>query len=317
MNAWITFFIRYILVGVIGTFAIILLVPTDKNKQHTLANLTHDKLNIEQLDFGQLADIFKSFTDNTTEADEDLEVEQFNNNNSVILTPSESNDSQTTPSDIKITTTRNNARWGIVSSSKATYYNKNGKFLGHLSPGTALNIIKITQTKKGPIAVCRPFKQSSLDIILIKPELLTFHNSDIDNLSKELEQLYVQQAQLTAEIATLKKQKLKELRRDNPHARKYAIAKKEYHDYWRKVKELTKKRDAASNKKQMDYADELRLMKGQDIRIANALKQVKSDYDNWNLAHPRPADNDNNVNKLLTELDRIGRMISSMEQVNN
>ncbi len=319
MNAWLSFFLRYILVGIIGTAAITFLLPTDKSEQQALIKLTRDKLKIEQLDIGQLAVMFKSFTDNTTEAEQDMEIEQqvnLNVTDSETSAPAEYSDNQPKLNHTKSpTATHNNStRWGIVSEPKATYYTSKGKFIGHLSPGTALNIIKITQTKKGPLAVCRPFKQPSSDIILINPDRLTVRYNDINSISKDLEQLYVQQAQLTAEITTVKKQKAKELRRDNPHARKYAICKKEYHDYWRKVKELTKKRDTASNKSQMDYADELRLMKGQDIRIANELEAVKSDYDNWNLAHPRLAKNDNEVNKLLTELARIGKIISSMEK---
>ncbi len=299
------------MVGIIGISAIIFLVPTDKNKQQVLIKLTRDKLN-KQLDFGQLAAMITSFKDNSD--GDDLEVEQLNDNTTEELTSIKDDDIQTNPNNTsKTSTIQNTARWGIVSSSKASYYTRKGKFLGHLSPGTALNIVKITQTKKGSIAVCRPFKQSSSDIILINPEHLLFHNSDINNLSKELEHLYVQQAELTAEIATIKKQKAKELRRDNPYARKYAINKKEYHDYWQKVKDLTKKRDAASNAEHLKYADELRSMKGEDIIIANNLKQVKSDYYNWNIAHPLPENSDPKVNKLLTELDRIGNIISSME----
>ena len=302
MKAWVSFIFRYILIGSIGITAIIFLVPTDKEEQQALVKLTRDKINLEQLDFSQLAVMIKSVTNNKT--DEDLEVVQpINIADNIIQSPA-------------VVDNRNNngTPWGIVSASRASYYSRKGKFIGHLAPGTALNIIKITQTEKGSIAVCRPLKQQSASIILTNPERLTIRYNDVNSISKNLEHLYVQQAQLTAEVKIIKKQRSKELRRDNPHAKKYATCKKEYHDYWRKVKELTKKRDAATNEKQMNFADELRLMKGHDIRIANALEKVKSDYDNWNLSHPTTVNNDNEVNNLLAELTRIGKIISSEEK---
>lgn len=310
MKAWISFFLRYTLLALIGISAIIFLVPTNKDYQQDLAK------NIEQLDISQLAVIFKSFTDNITEADSNLEVD------SDLEVEQEFNTDTPKPiinnhnSHVKKTyiTDNNSEPWGIVSAPKASYYTTKGKFIGHLSPGTALNIIKITETGKGPIAVCRPFKQSSSELILTNPDHLTIRHNNINKISKELEKMYVQHAQLKAEIDTIKKQKAKELRRDNPNARKYTICKKRYHDYWAKVEDLTKKRDTASGKKQMDYADELRLMKGEDIIIANELKEAKQEYNKWNLTHPRPENNNSEVNNLLTELSRIGKIISRMEK---
>ena len=303
MKAWISFLFRYLLVATTAIAVIFFFVPTDKKSQQDLIKLTSEKLNLEQLDFSQLAIMFKSVTENASEPDdEDLKVEQS------ISIDNERGHKPTTT-----TTHGTDEQWGIVSSPKASYYTTKGKFIGHLSPGTALTIIKITNTEKGPIAVCRPFKQKTSDIILTNSDNLTIRNNNINSINKKLEQLYAKQAQLMAEITTIKKQKAKELRRDNPYARKYAICRKEYHDYWRKVKDLTSKRDAATNKNQMDYADKLRLMKGNDIIVANKLTEIKSEYDNWNLTHPRPAENNNEVNNLTTELSRIGKIISSME----
>lgn len=304
MKVWISFFFRYILVGIIAILIIIIFIPTAKKEHQNFIKLTSTKLNLEKLDFGQLAIMFKSIIDNTPATDSDLEIEQS------LIIEKENVHTPTTA-----TTHNTDESWGIVSAPKASYYTRKGEFIGHLPAGTVLTIIKITETKKGPIAVCRPFRQKSSEIILTNPNHLTIRHNNIYNISKELEQLYTQQAQLEAEVATTKKQQAKELRRDNPHARRYAICKREYHDYWRKVKDLTEKRDAASNKKKMDYADNLRLMKGNDIIVANKLKQIKSEYDNWNLGHPRPTGNNNEVENLLTELSRIEKIISKMESI--
>jgi hypothetical protein len=318
MKIWISFFFRYILIGIIGIAAIIYFIPTDQENHIDIVKLSRDKLNIKQMNFDQLSAMFKSFTteDEQENEQEDEQPLILEKNQLHSQAPEKSSNyiktvDKTVPAHINAD---DGERWGIVSAPKASYYTIKGKFIGHLAPGTALNIIKITQTAKGPIAVCRPFKQPSATPVLTKIENLTIRNNNINNISKELEKLYVQQAKLKVEAITIKKQKEKELRRDNPHAIKYATVKKEYHDYWRKVKDLTQKRDNSTGSKQMEYADELRSMKGHDIIIANNLKQVKSDYNNWNIAHPRPATSNVEVNNLLTELNRIGKIISNMEK---
>ncbi|MCK5529505.1 MAG: hypothetical protein KAI74_07455 [Kiritimatiellae bacterium] len=302
MKAWFSFIIRYIITAIIGIIAVIILVPIIQAHKSEIDQFK------ESLSLDQLATMFDSFSSN--DADEDLDVTESTIVKSYSTTPSSSQNNINTPS----SNNSSGQNWGIIAMPKASYYTPKGKFLGHLPPGTALKIKKIESTAKGNIAVCVPVKTMSEPIILTHAKYLTIRRNDMSSISKELEKLYVQQAQLQAEVEAIKRQNSSSLRKDNPHAKEYASIKKRYHDYWREVKVLTKKRDTTTGQEHMDCADKLRMMKGEDIRIADSLKKHRANYKNWNKTHPRPANDNKEVNMLLTELDRLGKAISKKEK---
>ena len=301
MKAWFSFLLRYTITAIIGIIAVIVLVPIIKTHKSDIDQFK------ESLSLDQLATMFESFT---LDSDDDLDVTGSTIVKSYSTTPATGNKSASPQ------TSNNNSgqRWGIIAMPKASYYTPKGKFLGHLPPGTALKIKKIEATAKGNIAVCAPVKPMSEPVILTHAKYLTIRRNDMSSISKDLEVLYVKQAQLKAEVEAIRRQNSSSLRKDNPHAKDYASIKKRYHDYWREVKALTKKRDTTTGQDHMDCVDQLRMMKGEDVRIANSLKKHRANYKEWNKTHPRPATDNKEVNMLLTELNRLGKVISKQEK---
>ncbi len=295
MKKWILFLIKYIFVGLIGFVAILYLIPEGQNPSFSL-----NQLNPENIDFNELADIFKSFA---TNINHNLNVPQH------IVIDNGNTGTDNIPQEDKGETKQ---KWAVVSSPVAAYYTKNGKFAGHLKPGELLIIIKRVFTKKGIILVCKRNNQPDTVPFLTKPEYVIIHNGNIEKTNNELMSLYIEYARTTAEISDLKNKQKNKLRSDNPFAREYAIAKKEYVEYWKKVKELTAKRDNSTESKSIEYGDQLRKMRSDAVTIENNLKKAKEDYDTWNTIHPAIV-NSKELNKLLTKQKDIEKIIKEKE----
>lgn len=69
--------------------------------------------------------------------------------------------------------------------------------------------------------------------------------------------------------------------RENPYAEEYAAAKAAYEEYWRLVRELTAKRDAASGAERIRYSNQLREMRAENTRLSNALQAAGKKFKNW------------------------------------
>jgi hypothetical protein len=100
-------------------------------------------------------------------------------------------------------------------------------------------------------------------------------------LPRDPARLRAMEERLAAEIDKLKQSVVTR----NPFGEAYVSTKREYVQYWQKVKRLQDARDNSGGAERMEAADELRALKGEDIRVGNAYHEAKKKYAAWNASH--------------------------------
>jgi hypothetical protein len=101
----------------------------------------------------------------------------------------------------------------------------------------------------------------------------------------------------------------------NPFGEQYVSTKREYIQYWRTVKHLQDTRDNSGGAKRMEAADELRRLKGEDIRVGNAYQEARKKYAAWNASHQDeigPIRSE--VDSLEAELALVRRALQGIER---
>ncbi|MFW6152657.1 MAG: hypothetical protein ACOC6C_06740, partial [Verrucomicrobiota bacterium] len=73
---------------------------------------------------------------------------------------------------------------------------------------------------------------------------------------------------------------------DNPYAEQYLKAKKQYVEFYKSVQQLKEKRDSATGKKRVEYADKLQKMKYEGIPLRNQYQNAARRYKQWNRQNP-------------------------------
>lgn len=124
--------------------------------------------------------------------------------------------------------------------------------------------------------------------------------------------LLARQAELTAEIERIKNKLSAAAKAQNPYTQQYVSAKAAHSRYWKKVRELQKKRDSATDADHVRYSDELQKMKGEDIRLGLALETVKKKYAAWNADHATISTN-GELQALESELEGVKRQLHAIE----
>jgi len=124
--------------------------------------------------------------------------------------------------------------------------------------------------------------------------------------------LLARQAELTAEIERIKNKLSAAAKAQNPYTQQYVSVKAEHSRYWKKVRELRKKRDSATDADHVHYSDELQKMKGEDIRLGLALETVKKKYAAWNADHATISTN-GELQALESELESVKRQLHAIE----
>lgn len=99
--------------------------------------------------------------------------------------------------------------------------------------------------------------------------------------SEEEKRLRNREAELVAQLESAKRASASRPVPQNPHAQEYARARKAYDDFWKKAKDLEKKMNASTGAERIRYGDQLRLMKGEDIRIGQALQAAWKKLKDW------------------------------------
>ncbi|MDD4871648.1 MAG: hypothetical protein PHR77_13910 [Kiritimatiellae bacterium] len=178
----------------------------------------------------------------------------------------------------------NGMRWGVVRSPNASTYDISGKFLKTLAPGTLLEISNLIKTTREEFVLCSVAvgNASPAATFLMRGHDLTVQIGELSKVSGEQQKLIRREAELAAGIVTLKAKLASSVVIDsqNPFAADYKSAKQAHEEYWEKVRELQKKRDSVSNSDdKMRYSDELRKLKGEDIRLGLAVDLAKKKYD--------------------------------------
>jgi hypothetical protein len=112
------------------------------------------------------------------------------------------------------------------------------------------------------------------------------------------------QAELTRRIEGLRAA-LRAAPARNPHEREYQAAKKAHADYWRKVRAIQAAWESAEGAKRIELGDTLRGMKGEDIRLGQALEAARRKVAAWEQTHGT-AQARATLRELEAELARLG-----------
>jgi hypothetical protein len=175
-------------------------------------------------------------------------------------------------------------RWAVVARDNARAYSKEGKFVGRLACGTILEVVADAHSDSESFAVCGIAASANAPSeVVVRSAELDIIRGALADATERVRGLHVRRAILNAKLELAE---TTGIRYDNPHALEYVRQRDTYREFWRKVEDLQKKRDAGGAHHQ-EYADELRKMKGDDIRIGKAFEDIKHRYDAWNEKNPQ------------------------------
>jgi len=197
-------------------------------------------------------------------------------------------------------------RWGVVFASTAKAYTTAGKFLFRPSPGTVVKVSDIRETRSGKLAACYPLTGAHRDrAVLIPAADLNLQSVDLAEVPPAVRELRVREARILGKIDETRRNSGKKLREDTPHAAEYAAARSAYVEYWKKVKALQAERDSAEGSDHVRISDELRVMKGADIRLGQAYETAKRKYEDWNSSNPSVSNEESAMAALEDELSEV------------
>ncbi|MBN2301061.1 MAG: hypothetical protein JXN60_00960 [Lentisphaerae bacterium] len=197
------------------------------------------------------------------------------------------------------------AKWAIVKTPEASAYTIEGKYVRKIPAGTFLEINELKNSRNGTLAVCTlSDDDKNMSDIVVRSRDLHIRFGILSNLSKSERALYLKETQLMTRIDAFKANLLSTGAKNNPHAVEYANIKEEYSRYWKKVEALTEKRDKSSGEDHVKYSDELRKMKGDDIRLGQTFESAKKRYDDWNMLNASSS-NSSELASLQAELDSV------------
>lgn len=214
------------------------------------------------------------------------------------------------PSSVMASRDKGPERWGVVQQPTAKIYDLSGKFVRRIEAGACVEFVRTVRGKDGrEFARARIMPNRSGQEILVALETLDLVDGPFAEASRTEQSLRMRRARLLGKIAENDRARERQLNPANPYARKYETASQEYMSFWRKVEELKK---AANGPGRVRALDELRLMKGQDIRVGQAYKAAKTDYESWEQNHPRSPAADEQMAAIQKQLAEIDRQLREM-----
>ncbi|MFO7871619.1 MAG: hypothetical protein R6V03_09340 [Kiritimatiellia bacterium] len=192
--------------------------------------------------------------------------------------------------------------WGIVRLRRAEARDTSGTVAGTVPLGTLVDIYDVQTIRNTKYALCDAvYEGDQVCDILIAVDDLHVRPGPLAGTTAVEKKLRIELAGLLFELQ-------KESRKQNnanPHADQYRRAKKEYDEFWAKVKTLQKKRDNSTGAEHMRCADQLRMMKGQDRIVHNNLKEARKKYEKWEEQHGTRAN---------PRLDELQRQVAEIRQ---
>ncbi|MDA0991807.1 MAG: hypothetical protein O3A51_13795 [Verrucomicrobia bacterium] len=204
------------------------------------------------------------------------------------------------------------AQWAIINKSETPIYSGTGKFLERIQAGRIVIIESLKDATSGRVAVCTDWPNPSSPAFVVSIDNLDIQPGSPNDISLRERGLRIDLAKTTAELEALAKAKAKGDDSNNPHAEAYRQAKAEYNDYWVRVKRLTKQRNDNSSTVRERAIDELRQLKGEDIRVGKAYEAARERYQAWQQSQT-PTDQSPRVQELETRLARIRNDLDSID----
>lgn len=275
----ISFFIKYMLVAIAGSSIVYFVSPM---LAHSLKRGGQD-----------INDVVLAYSEKVTaNAPETLQEESR-----IILEadtldnePSDNEKPKFIPTPLK-QTSDNVHQWGVVKTDDTPVFNRAGQLLRRMSAGTLLEVTGNQKAKNEQLLICNiEYEGALVTNVLIREFNAQLKSGNYQAASDDEKQLMSQIGQIVAKMAVLKRNKIANDQSNNPYIKEYLSVKEESSMFWAKVNDLTKKRDNSTGDDFVRYSDELRLLKGDDIRLAASLEKAKKNYLAWQSSHPQTED---------------------------
>lgn len=201
--------------------------------------------------------------------------------------------------------------WGLATTHEARSFTDKGKPRARIAAGTALLIFEKKKTSLGACLRCASTSSPTLRFLVFMDDVMQFGGNPED-IPLPIQNTLVEKATTLADIKKLESDAEKAHRKNNPHYGKYQAAKADYVHYWKKVKSLQAARDSGTGNGHVGAEDELRALKGEDVRIGEAYKSEKTKFDAWVKQNPTPSiSNSPRYQLLRTRLDDVDARLTA------
>jgi hypothetical protein len=180
-------------------------------------------------------------------------------------------------------------RWGVVVALDAKVYSLQGKCQAHVGAGTLLDIRDVVSANAGTFARAGVITSSnSFDDVLVAMADIEVRSGSLGELRTKERELYIAQARVTAELERHGSDCTKYVRKDSPLGDEYISARQHYVELVKAGRALMAKREAATGIERMRCEDELRQMKGEEVRSLQKYEKAKRQFEEWSRANPEP-----------------------------
>ncbi|HHU16481.1 MAG: hypothetical protein KBI41_01860 [Kiritimatiellae bacterium] len=184
--------------------------------------------------------------------------------------------------------------WGITHQ-RAAYYTPDGSRVGHVEGGVLFDFQGVRTSSKGSMVECilhednipaTPMLISASDAFLFTGD----HKKLSQRQRNDLKAYYT----LTGKIAGRRKEILQQAADKNPFFSEYQAAYKTLMTHVEKAKQLSRKRDKATDQEKIQIEDTLRQMKTTEAQLRKTYDAIHLKFRTWKEQHadeiPKPED---------------------------
>jgi hypothetical protein len=205
--------------------------------------------------------------------------------------------------------------WGIVGDAGANLYDNKGAYLRKINRGILLKISELKQSKSGEIAICSFYSgdsEADTQQYAVRSNDLELRRGTIAQANPKEIELRLEQNRLSGSIEAMQQEFLQKSGGSNPYTAQYTKAAADYKALADRGIEVRKSFDTASGPDREQYADELRKMKPEEIRLKQTLTASKSNMDSWNANFVSQMQRDPAFINLQSKLAAVEKEISQI-----
>jgi len=175
--------------------------------------------------------------------------------------------------------------WGITHQ-RAVYYKPDGSRAGHVEGGVLFDFQGVRTSSKGSMVECILHEDNAPPSpMLISASDAYLFTGDHKKLSRQQRDDLKAYYTLTGKIASRKKELLQQAADKNPHFPEYQAAYKTLMAHIEKAKQLSDKRDKATDLEKMRIEDSLRQMKTAEAQLRKTYDAIHLKFRTWKEQH--------------------------------
>jgi hypothetical protein len=180
-------------------------------------------------------------------------------------------------------------RWAVVRALEGHAYDVSGKFQHPLPTGSLLDVQEVRDTASGRLAVCRGAGADPAGAPIVVPwgelDMHVGRLADADPTERELRS---RRAVVAARIERSRQAHPADaaLSEANPHATAYRKARGDLDALRRRAESAQARWETSTGGERMKYADELRSMKPEQVRLEADCEKARVRAEEWAAANP-------------------------------